>query len=396
MLLVSSAVILVFAVVSTPCTLMGFKRFGWGYRNAFWARGFLPTHWLYVSLAFVTLAVLPSAFVWARSDGVPMWYFILRATPFAVGIAGFVIAASAKRYFLGEPRCASCAYDVDALNAPAVCPECGTALLERGGSTVLRHETRENRRVPGYTIAGLGCGSYIVGTILGPTLLAPLPTMLLVPIAPYNDDVIRELANRQLTPDQILGIANNIAESRRSNDHLDREIAEWVADQIIADRLPDEFAKQWFDESAELWLEGPGTARVGEDVDLVIRGRDLDAGGFAVQSRLYLGPPSHGSKLITGPTEAAGYGLYVLGIENETHGSTLSILGPTDDFDYRLRLVPSAPGTLTFTWPAILAQVGARGATTITWDGTGEPTFSTPPLACRHITLTHTIEVAPP
>lgn len=301
--------------------------------------------------------------------------------------AGLVLTIASRSFRQpGQISCERCFYPLVGLTLPTSCPECGRAILNLSFATD-RPKLRDKR----YLVAGIILTAFGVLTIyvqfVKPTwLYAPFPRSMLIPLAARDRDAFDRLVGGSLTAaeeQQLLDamIANSTTSSYRSS--FDQ--GQWIEAQIFAGKLSDQQLDALFMPTTEIEIDAPDRARVGQPVELRLRGKYVRLPSFSTTPGYYFrGFVVGDSGTAMGGSNEARFRLYLTDSEYEREPD-----------------VPVATWTATEHGPVrVRARVvlalfpgGGRAARVpIDWSSP-DSLFSTAPVWSHVVDLEHTITV---
>ncbi len=235
------------------------------------------------ALAFVpvisTLVLMPLMALTVSRSPMDTIRFGLFVYLFATG--GICLGVGMKQRRGSDEHCAACNYRRVRVDAHAAkrCPECGAAWNAPGGVVRGIESSR-----PGFVVAGVLLS--LLGFVLGPSSplgLIPryfanaMPTSALITSAGTlehsGSEVWTEIGSRPLTDSERNRLASLLLDQRLEISYFSAtDGSAWLESQISAAALPAELIERFFKEALSLRLDGPESARVGEEFTVAVEG----------------------------------------------------------------------------------------------------------------------------
>ncbi|MCC6907609.1 MAG: hypothetical protein IT430_06695 [Phycisphaerales bacterium] len=207
----------------------------------------------------------------------------LRFAPFMwiVATGAICLALGGKQRRGSEPHCARCEYEraVSQESATSLCPECGAAWNAPGGTVRGTISSKPPLLVAGAILLVLGMSGFQASQT-GPIsawFASATPTSALIATLGSSTaggaaDWV-ELGNRTLAPEQRDRLAELLLDQRLEVSYFSAtDGAAWIESQISAGTLPAELTERFFREALALRLDGPESARVGEECTVAVEG----------------------------------------------------------------------------------------------------------------------------
>lgn len=319
--------------------------------------------------------------------------FLLVFPPAIAGLTMLAVGLTARD--ITAPCCPGCAYPVDPLIFPFVCPECARTLPDATAATTTPLVRRPVLAWCGgavLTLALLALGSVF---FRGGVLIMTLPRPALLFLAPENDDVFRALNTNALATTQRHDLADRILDARLHADPWDMEAqTNWLAAELLAGALTPEQADRFASGGLTLTILAEGAHAVAQPLEVSLAGDSLKLPDTGVAFRYFFGgfetdgaPPV----LRTGRAWKTGW----LRLRPESDARSLD--RPPERMVVPVaRIVPTAPGPLTVRATIIAVTVPMNSAApTITRHDDGSYTITPEPLTRHEFDAEVTLTIAP-
>ncbi len=359
----------------------------WAFANAH------PAQWSTIIFSIMGLIYILIATIFFHQHWTSIVIMLLRYGIFFIGIT--LMGMGIKRRRGRSAHCAACDYEKSPmliLEATSLCPECGAAWNEAGGTVQGTVSQKSGFLTVGIIMSVLGfyfLNTGNTGALAGFTAKV-IPTPALVQQLGNNSrsspEAWQELQTRELSDEDVDTLATLLMDQRIEIGHFAATTgAGWLDSQINVGKLSTEIEDRYYRELLVFSIAGPQRAEVGQELTFSLIGGNRVATGLIV--------------------EAVIGGFYVDNILSlETRGAHWH---PAYNFDTELNEMTKAeqipPFITQFTTPGtyqIIVKVWIIGlpghglALADPWDTNGKVVLPAKTLWSRQITVEHEVVIS--
>lgn len=230
-----------------------------------------------------------------------------------LGTVGASLAyAGSIRRVGNELRCAACGYECR--TSGKRCTECGNYWLEPDGKIRGHRVVQRGAIAAGIIVMLIGMvGMFPTPFSLDRLGLYLMPDSIRIRAVTVGDPwfaegKLEDLLAGPLSLENELFLATRLLDQRLKEEYLSETAVTWLDGKVLAGGLTDSIRIRFFEEMAEMWLEGPDKVAVGEPFSpgIVVRDRKQLLGSSLTLQVYFAGVSTDGGRTFEGRRNFAG------------------------------------------------------------------------------------------